>query len=95
MSKFTTILISAVLMSFLFISCSSSRNTMAQKSKKTEYYTCPMHSDVIEVRPGKCPKCGMALVMFDLQERIQRNSNSSYQPLYNSGGNGGHSGGHH
>ena len=25
-------------------------------------YTCPMHSDVHEVAPGKCPRCGMALV---------------------------------
>lgn len=25
-------------------------------------YTCPMHSNVHEVAPGKCPHCGMALV---------------------------------
>jgi len=25
-------------------------------------YTCPMHSDVINGKSGKCPKCGMALV---------------------------------
>lgn len=25
-------------------------------------YTCPMHSDVVRSEPGKCPKCGMALV---------------------------------
>jgi len=25
-------------------------------------YTCPMHSDVHSDKPGKCPKCGMALV---------------------------------
>ncbi len=24
-------------------------------------YTCPMHPEVIESRPGACPKCGMAL----------------------------------
>jgi len=26
-------------------------------------YTCPMHSDVISDMPGKCPKCGMYLVL--------------------------------
>ena len=26
-------------------------------------YTCPMHSDVHSDKPGKCPKCGMALVL--------------------------------
>ena len=25
-------------------------------------YTCPMHSDVRRDSPGRCPKCGMALV---------------------------------
>jgi hypothetical protein len=25
-------------------------------------YTCPMHPDVRELSPGKCPHCGTALV---------------------------------
>lgn len=25
-------------------------------------YTCPMHPEVNSDKPGKCPKCGMALV---------------------------------
>jgi Heavy metal binding domain len=25
-------------------------------------YLCPMHSDVRAAGPGKCPKCGMALL---------------------------------
>ena len=25
-------------------------------------YTCPMHRDVRQVGPGKCPKCGMDLL---------------------------------
>ena len=25
-------------------------------------YTCPMHSDVRVIGPGKCPKCGMDLL---------------------------------
>lgn len=28
-------------------------------------YTCPMHSEVQQTRPGKCPKCGMDLVIKD------------------------------
>ena len=24
-------------------------------------YTCPMHPEVIQDRPGNCPKCGMSL----------------------------------
>ena len=26
------------------------------------YFTCPMHPDIHEDRPGECPKCGMTLV---------------------------------
>ena len=25
-------------------------------------YVCPMHSEVVSDRPGRCPKCGMKLV---------------------------------
>jgi Cu+-exporting ATPase len=25
-------------------------------------YTCPMHPEVLQIGPGSCPKCGMALV---------------------------------
>jgi hypothetical protein len=26
-------------------------------------YTCPMHPEVVSPEPGKCPKCGMTLVL--------------------------------
>ena len=32
-----------------------------KKSKTTAYYTCPMHPEITSSKPGKCPKCGMAL----------------------------------
>lgn len=33
-------------------------------------YTCPMHPEIRQDRPGSCPKCGMALeeLMPDLGE---------------------------
>lgn len=30
---------------------------------KNTVYTCPMHPEVTSDKPGKCPKCGMALVV--------------------------------
>lgn len=30
--------------------------------KSTKKYTCTMHPEVVKTKPGKCPKCGMALV---------------------------------
>lgn len=34
----------------------------SQAPKTTFSYTCPMHPEVHSDKPGKCPKCGMALV---------------------------------
>lgn len=28
-------------------------------------YTCPMHSEIQQDKPGRCPKCGMLLVLKD------------------------------
>jgi hypothetical protein len=41
-----------------------SKDTTAKKEemKMQAEYTCPMHPEVKSDKPGKCPKCGMALV---------------------------------
>ena len=31
--------------------------------QKSEVYSCPMHPEVASDKPGKCPKCGMTLVL--------------------------------
>ena len=96
MYKFRIVLLIAVLVSFLFSSCSSSRHTTALTKPKTVYYSCQMHSEVMEMNPGKCPKCGMKMEAFDFEDLRHRNSGNSYNPHINSGGSsGGHSGGHH
>ena len=35
---------------------------LSSESKKTMYYTCPMHPSVKVAQPGACPLCGMNLV---------------------------------
>ena len=37
-------------------------DTPAQKSEKATQYTCSMHPEVVQDKPGDCPKCGMKLV---------------------------------
>ncbi len=27
-----------------------------------QQYTCPMHPEIVQDKPGNCPKCGMDLV---------------------------------
>ena len=31
-------------------------------SHSTRRYSCPMHPEVIQAKPGDCPKCGMKLI---------------------------------
>jgi cytochrome oxidase Cu insertion factor (SCO1/SenC/PrrC family) len=33
--------------------------------KQTKRYACPMHPEVVAGKPGKCPKCGMALRLVE------------------------------
>ncbi|MGO8760578.1 MAG: efflux RND transporter periplasmic adaptor subunit [Desulfobaccales bacterium] len=40
----------------------------AKPEDKTKYWHCPMHPEIIETHPGKCPKCGMDLVPFTPKE---------------------------
>ena len=35
---------------------------MDQKQVAGQVFLCPMHRDVRQGRPGKCPKCGMDLL---------------------------------
>ncbi len=32
-------------------------------------YTCPMHPEIVQIGPGSCPKCGMALVPMEGAEQ--------------------------
>ena len=54
-----------MLSALIFNSCGSS-STKEKQSTEIEavkvQYTCPMHSEVVNNKPGNCPKCGMALV---------------------------------
>lgn len=38
-------------------------NGHAKHAQASNKYTCPMHPEVVQDKPGKCPKCGMKLVV--------------------------------
>lgn len=50
----------------VFASHSPTAVSDTTKTKKVKpvkvQYTCTMHPEVLSDKPGKCPKCGMALV---------------------------------
>lgn len=40
----------------------ASKTSAPKSSPEATVYTCPMHPEVKQPAPGKCPKCGMTLV---------------------------------
>jgi Cu+-exporting ATPase len=38
----------------------------AESASKSVRYTCPMHPEVVQIGPGTCPICGMALEPMDM-----------------------------
>jgi hypothetical protein len=46
-----------------------------------QVYICPMHKDVRQAGPGKCPKCGMALLPEGTRFAMLRHMFSNPLPL--------------
>ena len=42
-----------------------SARAQQKQVRKPRRYACPMHPEVTSTRPGKCPKCGMALRLVE------------------------------
>lgn len=70
------ILIGAILLA----SSSILAQTKAGKVDTTQhatFYACPMHPDVVDHQPGKCPKCGMELNLSK-KEQMKASQVKSY-----------------
>jgi hypothetical protein len=53
-----------------------------EMTKDSVYYTCPMHSEVKMDKPGKCPKCGMALEKKTMKMTETKNKNMEAMKTY-------------
>ena len=69
----------------------SSRHSKMEKadlnktSQSFQRYTCPMHPQIVQDEPGKCPLCGMTLVpLTKSKEGAANSSHSSRIVLVNS-----------
>ncbi len=45
-----------------FVFAQHAHTDQTKEQEKVTVYTCPMHPEIKESKPGKCPKCGMKLV---------------------------------
>src|SRR5882672_2615333 len=43
----------------------------AASDEKTARYTCPMHPQIVQIGPGTCPICGMALEPMDVFAEVE------------------------
>lgn len=49
-----------------FIACKQKTKVVTVNAQGSAYYTCSMHTQVHEERPGDCPICGMKLIKVEL-----------------------------
>lgn len=49
----------------LLEACKEKDTKNIQAAEKVQTYTCPMHPQIVQNKPGACPICGMDLVPFD------------------------------
>ncbi|MCW5829295.1 MAG: copper-translocating P-type ATPase [Deltaproteobacteria bacterium] len=50
------------------------RHSPAVTPAKSDFYTCPMHPEVVQEGPGNCPKCGMALEPVTIAVQTEENT---------------------
>src|SRR5688572_28849789 len=53
----------------IFLAACDDKKEATGTSDKKQTYTCSMHPQIVQDKPGTCPICGMDLVLFDKNNR--------------------------
>src|SRR4051812_15511194 len=81
--KSITILLIATFATFASYAQKGKANTTNTKpSAVTVQYACPMHTDVVSNKPGKCSKCGMDLTLSKKEQMKQEVTNTYTCPMH-------------
>lgn len=72
----------------IFGSCSK-HIVQKVETNQSYYYTCTMHSEVFQTKPGHCPKCLMELVRWYPSKKPSKAFDSSHSGHSGSGSQGG------
>ena len=70
--------VAVILPSVLLAACSDKTPGDGAAKGEEQTYTCPMHPQIVQKKPGTCPICGMDLVAFD-----KNNKDESLQLMEN------------
>ena len=54
---------------------------MGKINESGSVYICPMHASIRQASPGKCPKCGMALVPENARSALLRHMAGNWRHL--------------
>ncbi len=77
------VILTALLLLAVGVSQSVSQGKKSEQAKvtsqKQDVYSCPMHSEVTSDKPGKCPKCGMALVLREEKKKAADDPQTSLE----------------
>jgi len=65
-----------VLLAMPLLNCSKMPEQSSANTAQKELYQCPMHPQITSDHPGKCPICGMDLVLFKKSEPAPANGQS-------------------
>ncbi|SEW51742.1 efflux RND transporter periplasmic adaptor subunit [Chitinophaga arvensicola] len=63
--RFISTIAAVTLLPSLFLAACKDAAKKDSAAAEKQTYTCPMHPQVIQEKPGTCPVCGMDLVPFD------------------------------
>ena len=64
-------LLAGILLAGLIVlqGCKESGSESSDEKTGEQKWTCPMHPDIIDNRPVKCPRCGMDLVPLEPEKK--------------------------
>lgn len=76
------VIISTLILLTVFITgCSKDNEAELTTPSAQEYYTCPMHPEIVQDEPGDCPICGMDLVLGTRSEDGHEHSHETGSEL--------------
>jgi Cu(I)/Ag(I) efflux system membrane fusion protein len=70
-----------IILALIQFSTACGENHQHEQNAEKKTYTCPMHPQIVQDKPGTCPICGMDLVLFDRSSKDESLTLNEQQQL--------------